>query len=148
MSGLFIKELEPQHVDSACAIERQCLKEGWSRDSIAAFIGRDDAVYLVCLDGKQVCGIAGMYITAGEGQIINIAVPPEQRRRGIGKMLLKQLLEEGIKRGATAFILEVDSKNSPAISLYSSFGFTEAGRRKGLSGDSRSLIMRLGSSID
>jgi len=130
MSEIRISVLSDEHLDGAFETEQECLAEGWSRESIKGFIGREDALYLVALDNDCVCGIAGMYIVSGEGQIMNIAVREAFRRQGIGRLLLCSLINEGKKRGTGLFTLEVSSGNEAAIRLYERFGFREVGRRK------------------
>lgn len=61
-----------------------------------------------------------------EREILNLAVAPEWRRRGIAKALLRYQLAQG----GTHF-LEVRESNLPAQGLYRQFGFQEVGRRLG-----------------
>jgi [ribosomal protein S18]-alanine N-acetyltransferase len=65
-----------------------------------------------------------------EGQILNVAVQPSCRGKGIGKKLLEATLEQLRKMGATVVYLEVRPTNSVAISLYAHCGFITIGRRK------------------
>jgi ribosomal-protein-alanine N-acetyltransferase len=60
---------------------------------------------------------------AKKGHVISIAVLPEHRRRGLGRMLMKMSIESMIKRGADEVYLEVRVTNEPAITLYKSLGF-------------------------
>ena len=143
MKAAVIKELIKSLADSAYEVEKVCLKQGWSAREIAMMTEKEDAVYLTAVRDSFVIGIAGMYIVAGEGQIMNIAVLPEYRRAGIGGMLLRALIEEGKKRGAVSFMLEVDSENTSAKRLYESLGFRETGSRKGLRDGDSALIMVL-----
>ncbi len=133
--------LEPRFVDGAYEVERLCLAEGWSKSAINDLICREDALYIVAVDGDKVCGIAGMYIVLGEGQITNVAVLPEYRRRGIGKRIFGELIKRGLAHGVSVFTLEVDPCNTAAIRLYGGFGFIEAGRRKGLHDGTGAVIM-------
>ncbi len=63
--------------------------------------------------------------TPGEREILNLVVDPAQRRRGIGKKLLKN----EVSRGRGNWFLEVRESNHPAIKLYKSIGFRATGRR-------------------
>ena len=62
---------------------------------------------------------------------MNLAVAPEWRRRGLGRFLLRLARDLGARRGAREAWLEVRSGNRPALALYESLGFAEAGRRQG-----------------
>ena len=75
-------------------------------------------------------GYCGMWGIVGEGQITNVAVAPQYRRQGVAKKLFRVFLDKGEQKGLTAFTLEVRTSNVPAIELYKSFGFKEAGVRK------------------
>lgn len=143
MNEVIIKPLSIEYVESAYQTERACLAEAWSRESIQNFIGKEDALYLVALKNGVVCGTVGMYIVSGEGQIMNIAVREGFRRQGIGKQLLDRLIQEGKKRGASLFTLEVSSENAAALRLYESFGFREVGRRKNYYKKSDAVLMTL-----
>jgi len=98
---------------------------------------------LVAQKNGVVCGTAGMYLVSGEGQIMNIAVREEFRRQGFGTLLLDRLIQEGIKKGARFFTLEVSSENQAAIRLYERFGFRETGRRKNYYKNSDAVLMTL-----
>ena len=66
------------------------------------------------------------FLGDSECEILNIAVAPEYRRKGVGKALLSELLEG--YRGAV--LLEVRESNLTARNLYKSMGFQEIGSRK------------------
>jgi ribosomal-protein-alanine N-acetyltransferase len=64
-----------------------------------------------------------------EMHIINLAVHPEHRRKGIARRLLTEGLAQARALGAELAWLEVRPSNAPARVLYESFGFKEVGRR-------------------
>ncbi len=63
----------------------------------------------------------------GEYEILNLAVPPAERRLGVGRALLQEALE----RCRGTVYLEVRASNAAAMAFYAGFGFVEAGRRSG-----------------
>ena len=65
-------------------------------------------------------------IATDEREILNLAVGPFERRRGVAR----KLLETELRRAKTRWFLEVRASNSSAVSLYESAGFREAGRRE------------------
>ena len=75
--------------------------------------------------------------------VMNLAVDPEWRRRGVGSALLERLLTE--TRGDTerGYTLEVRVSNLEAIRLYERFGFHPRGVRRGYYTDNRedALVM-------
>ncbi len=78
----------------------------------------------------DVLGYAGLLVAADEGYITNVAVFPEQRRRGIAGQLLQVFLNFAEANHLAFLTLEVRPSNAAAIALYQGFGFQEAGRRK------------------
>jgi ribosomal-protein-alanine N-acetyltransferase len=79
---------------------------------------------------SQTGGFALGQVMADEAELLTIAVAPEDRRRGLGRQLLGAFLSACAARGAATVFLEVDAGNAPALSLYHSAGFREAGRRR------------------
>jgi ribosomal-protein-alanine N-acetyltransferase len=78
----------------------------------------------------RVSGFVAARVDADELHINNIAVRSELRSTGIGGFLLDAALAEGTNIGASISVLEVRASNIPAIALYSSRQFREAGRRR------------------
>jgi len=64
-----------------------------------------------------------------EGHILDVAVHPEYRGHGLGKLLVEHVLAACRQRGAEFVSLEVRPSNSEAIGLYHRLGFDETGRR-------------------
>jgi ribosomal-protein-alanine N-acetyltransferase len=79
---------------------------------------------------SQPGGFALGQVMADEAELLTIAVAPTDRRRGLGRQLLGAFLSACAARGAATVFLEVDAGNAPALSLYHSAGFREAGRRR------------------
>ena len=86
-------------------------------------------------EAPVLAGCCGVWLSFEEGEIMNVAVRREYRRRGVAGRLMKELLSRAEKRGAARFILEVREGNLPAIRLYESLGFLHAGRRKNFYSD-------------
>ena len=62
--------------------------------------------------------------------LLNLAVHPARRRRGISRALLTASLEKARGQGAEVVWLEVRPSNQAALTLYQSFGFKEVGIRQ------------------
>jgi ribosomal-protein-alanine N-acetyltransferase len=88
--------------------------------------------------GRQyIFGFAGFWIMAGEAHITNIAVREKHRRHGIGGLLLISLIDLATELDARLITLEVRASNTAAQSLYSEYGFTKVGLRRGYYTDNR-----------
>lgn len=78
----------------------------------------------------RVVGVAVMAVEAGDAHLLDVAVVPDHRRRGVGRALvdaLRRLAHDEL--GVTAMTLEVRRSNAAARELYGRLGFTEAGER-------------------
>lgn len=77
-----------------------------------------------------IVGHAGLWFTADEAHVTNVAVHPDARRGGVGRALMIALGDEARRRGCTAWTLEVRVSSTGAQELYRTFGFAPAGVRK------------------
>ena len=113
----------------AAYIESVCLDTAWSEAQISDL--PNYAVYIGAFSDGSMCGIASVYLIAGEAEIMNIAVLPEYRRNGVGDALMHTVFSIAREKGCTAATLEVADGNIGAISLYEKHNFVVSGRRKG-----------------
>jgi ribosomal-protein-alanine N-acetyltransferase len=75
-------------------------------------------------------GYVCFWLFKGEVQLVNIAVHPRARGRGLGNCLLREMLEFAASRGTQQVWLEVRVSNGTARRLYEKFGFLEVGKRR------------------
>jgi ribosomal-protein-alanine N-acetyltransferase len=100
-----------------------------------------EGIFRDCLRVGYVCRVAshlgtvagyGIVSTgAGEAHILNVCVRPELRCRGIGTLLLEDLLQCAAAATVDMAYLEVRPSNTAAIRLYQSFNFEQIGVRRG-----------------
>jgi ribosomal-protein-alanine N-acetyltransferase len=112
-------------------IERSCFGDPWSEESFRRLVGVSPAIFLVALfpPDKAIAGYAVAFSVGEDAEILNVAVDPKFRGKGLaGQMLDGALIELGVRGVRTAF-LEVRESNSAARALYKSRGFIEIGRR-------------------
>ena len=122
--------LQERHLDEAVRLETLCFSRPWSRQALAEELENPTAVFLAAEDDAgELFGYAGMHVVCGEGYIDNVAVCPEARRRGVGRLLVQSLVQWLREHEGVFLTLEVRPSNEPAISLYGSLGFEEVGRR-------------------
>lgn len=84
----------------------------------------------ICEEDDKILGFCIISIAVGEGHILNINVAPDEQNQGIGRMMLKHLIEVARHKGVQTIFLEVRPSNEGAIALYDSMGFNEIGVRK------------------
>lgn len=122
-------------IEPISLLEKNIFTEPWPYESIyKEFYENPKALYVTASFGSQVIGYGGCWILDWEGHITNIAVRKDFRKRGIGLKLVEKLIEEGIKRGASSYTLEVRESNRPARKLYEKTGFKVVGERPGYYG--------------
>jgi ribosomal-protein-alanine N-acetyltransferase len=97
-------------------------------------------------DGHVVAyGIVAM--GAGEAHVLNVCVSEAMRSCGVGRNMMRLLLERAAQAGMQDVFLEVRPSNRTAIALYQSLGFGEVGRRKGyyqaVEGREDALVLKL-----
>lgn len=116
-------------------LEARCFAEPWSERSLEEIL-RDTAAHLFVLTAVDAAGeqspvqaYAGYLLHPEEAEILNIAVFPENRRRGAATRLLNTLLRDAVLHGARRAVLEVREHNLPALGLYQRFSFSPCGRR-------------------
>ena len=120
----------PADVDAVAALERAIFGDPWSKRSLGEILGLEHVRGFV-LDDKagELTGYAFCSAVADEGEILNLAVAPERRRRGLGKRLLAACLEWLSERGVAKVYLEVRRSNEAAIAMYAEEGFGTLGVR-------------------
>jgi ribosomal-protein-alanine acetyltransferase len=127
------------------AIERRCFSDPWSEAAFREALSSEWTFSLVAESGR---GLAGYLIgreAAGSGEILNLAVAPEYRQRGIGSALLEEGLAAFRLRRASEVFLEVRESNRSAQSLYLARGFRPVGQRAAYYRNPRedALVLRL-----
>lgn len=139
-----VKPMRLDDLEEVLRIERLSFTIPWSKRAfLYELLENQRALYLVAWEAKQIRGYIGMWIVLDEGHITNLAVHPDYRRRGIGRVLLETLMMESAKRGIQRLTLEVRRSNLGAQALYHGLGFKEAGIRHRYYQDNRedALIM-------
>ena len=118
------------HVPSVAALEVLCFSDPWSQNSVASELNNPLSLWLVAVEEDAVVGYVGSQTVMGETDMMNVAVHPDHRRRGIARSLIDGLVQALKDRESHSLTLEVRASNAPAIALYESLGFLEAGRRR------------------
>ena len=104
--------------------------EAWTRSQCAGILPMPGVRLILARDGDgRTAGFCMDRTIGGESELLLLAVAPEFRRRGIGRMLLDNFLDHARESGASRVHLEVREGN-PAVIMYRKAGFGFAGRRR------------------
>jgi ribosomal-protein-alanine N-acetyltransferase len=118
------------HVDAVADLEAICFADPWSANSVASELTNPLSCWLVALEADTVVGYIGSQTVMGETDMMNVAVHPDHRRKGVAVSLIHALVQNLKECESHCLTLEVRASNAPAIALYEKLGFAEAGRRR------------------
>ena len=112
------------------ALERECFSCPWSEDSFIECLDNDRYCFIGLYEDGELVGYGGLLSIFEVGDIVNVAVRSDKRRRGYGEMLMTALENEAKAREVSTLFLEVRESNSSARRLYEKLGYTLDGLRK------------------
>jgi ribosomal-protein-alanine N-acetyltransferase len=124
-----IRSALPADAAGLVAIERQAFSDPWSEASFREALTSPWTFGLIAEGARRVAGYLIAREVAGTGEVLNLAVAPEFRRRGIGGALLEAGLAALRRRKVDEVFLEVRESNISAQALYIGYGFRPVGQR-------------------
>ena len=147
MTTVELRRLVLDDLEKIDEIERRAYPTPWSRSMFAGELAKPTSICLGAFGADEEDGslvgylIVSRYVDAWH--VMNIAVDPPHRGRGVATMLLERLFELTIDDARRGYTLEVRVSNATAIALYERLGFTSRGLRRGYYTDNRedALIM-------
>ena len=138
-----IRVLELSDLNAIEVIEQKAYPTPWSRSMFASELAKPTSICLGAFEGQDLVGyvINSRYVDAWH--VMNVAVDPDRRRRGVATALLERLFELTADDERRGYTLEVRMSNTGAIGLYEHLGFEARGIRRGYYTDNRedALIM-------
>ncbi len=139
-----LRRLEAEDLDAVEEIERASYPTPWSRSMFAAELRKPSSLALGAFEaGGELVGYAIVSRYVDAWHVMNVAVAPAFRRRGIATALLERLFDVTATDPRRGYTLEVRVSNESAIRLYERLGFRPRGIRRGYYTDNRedALIM-------
>ena len=114
----------------------------WNYSTLKEELSNANSYYLVAKSDNEILGFAGIKTVLDEADIMNIVVKKSKRKLGIGSLLLKNIIDLCKKLNISTLFLEVNEKNTPAISFYKKFGFKNVGFRKNYYKENNAIVMK------
>ena len=104
--------------------------EAWTTPQLAGALGIADTWGQLGFEDDEPYGFSLTRRVIDEAELMLVAVLPRERGRGLGRRLVEGAMRKALQRGAHHIFLEVRDGNSAALGIYTSLGFTVAGRRQ------------------
>ena len=92
-------------------------------------VARGEMAGWVAEEAEELMGFLIARQVAGDLEVLNLAVRPEMRRRGVGTALLREVIDWGRSLQAECALLEVRVSNLAALQFYERHYFQATGRR-------------------
>ena len=124
-----ILKMNESHVEAIAELEKICFQDPWSVNSIASELSNRLSTWLVAVENGTVCGYVGSQSVLDSADMMNIAVHPGYRNRGIACALVSELIALLKNKNVISLMLEVRVSNESAINLYKKLGFDIVGKR-------------------
>jgi [ribosomal protein S18]-alanine N-acetyltransferase len=130
MDTVVIRDMQPEDVPAAAAIERSSFSMPWSENSFYSEVYGRYSITRVAVINDRIAGYVIGRIIIEEGHLLDMAVESAFRRRGIARRLMEDIIGGLRLNRCKAFYLEVRDSNRAARRLYENMGFTIIGTRK------------------
>ena len=116
----------------------------WNYNILKQELLKKDCKYVIAKsDQDEILGFAGILVNPDIVEIMNIVVRKVYRNKGVGQILLEELIKISKKTGLSFLNLEVNETNKSAIHLYEKNGFKQIGKRPNYYKENSAIIMQL-----
>ena len=122
-----VRRLAYSDLPAVISIERRSFPAPWSLAMFVLELSKPSGICLAATADGELLGYLVCSRYDRVWHLMNVAVAPERRRRGVARRLISRLTEEG--GGGLPFTLEVRVSNREAIAMYERLGFRQAGVR-------------------
>src|SRR4051812_41909931 len=119
--------MRPEDLDEVMVIERAAFRHPWSPELFRRELDHDWSTILVAVEplsnapgraAERIIGFLIHWLVHDEVHVLNVAVEPEHRRKGVARMLMAETEKRALQAGAALMTLEVRRSNTAALDLY------------------------------
>src|SRR3954464_6057546 len=127
---LEVRRMTPADLDEVMVIERAAFRHPWSPELFRRELEHDWSSILVAVEpltsasgrgSERIIGFLIYWLGHDEGDILKAAVAPEQRRKGVARLLMTETEKKAHQASAALMTLEVRRSNQAALDLYREF---------------------------
>lgn len=127
---LHIRNFRFEDIDTISEIEQASYPDPWSRKMFERELELNFSHFFVGTVLSRIVAYAVFWQVVDESHLTNITVSEEYRRNGLGKKMLKYIIDFAKYLKTKKMVLEVRENNMPAVTFYRKFGFRKIGSRK------------------
>ncbi len=135
--GVLLRHGHPADLAALAALEAACFTHPWTEAQIAEEMSVAPPGGVFVLEGPPrpeetagICAYCAFRVVLDEMHVMNVAVAPKARRRGLARRLLGFALRRAARAGARRAFLELRVGNREALALYQLLGFRPLSRRR------------------
>ncbi len=130
--------MQPDDLDEVMVIERAAFRHPWSPELFRRELEHDWSTILVAVEpltsasgkgSERIIAFLIFWLVHDEVHILNVAVLPEHRRKGIARLLMLETEKRAYAASAALMTLEVRRSNTAALDLYREFDYRAVGIR-------------------
>lgn len=149
-SPFLVREAAEGDLPSLLELEQACFSSPWVEEAFQQELDLPQAeLWLVFEPGEGgPCAYIDFWVVSGEVSLLNVAVHPSARRRGLAGKLLALMEVRGAQRGGTAVFLEVRRSNVAGLALYAAEGYEQIGIRKGYYSNNKEDAVVMSKALD
>jgi ribosomal-protein-alanine N-acetyltransferase len=127
---LQLRPMSDDDVDAVTGVEQAAYAHPWTASIFRDCLRVGYCCWVCTLDDVPI-GHGVLSVAAGECHVLNVCVHPDWQSQGLGRKILRHLLNLGRRHHADTAFLEVRVSNRVAVGLYLAEGFNEVGLRRG-----------------
>ncbi len=129
VSGAELRGMRPQDIDAVHTVELELYPFPWTPGNFLDSLGAGYDLR-VLMSGERLLAYAVSMQIPDELHLLNLSVAASWQRKGLGRWMMLNLLEEAQAQGLSSMLLEVRPSNAAGQGLYRSLGFTPIGLRR------------------
>jgi [ribosomal protein S18]-alanine N-acetyltransferase len=142
-----IESMRSGDIDDVMQVETSSQPCPWTPEMFLQELQRDQAhIDVLRRDSdNRVVGFINYWLVLDELHLLNVAILPEERRRGHARRLIEHMLDFARQSSCRVVMLEVRRSNEAALAMYRNFGFSSVGMRPGYYADNNedAILMNL-----